>query len=235
MYKNGRKLTLSMIVKNEADRYLRRALEHHREYIDEAVIIDNGSKDHTINICKEVLAGIPTVIISNTWASFSNEFALRAHQWNETLASEPEWVLNMDADEWFEEGAAERIRHLINQDKFDTIYLRLYDMWNETHYRDDQYWRAHSVYRPFFVRASSGTQLLWKKAALHVSRFPTSIQHMTYLTDELRVCHYGWAREQDRITKYNRYLTLDPQGEYGWKEQYDSILDQNPNLVKWEE
>jgi hypothetical protein len=30
-------------------------------------------------------------------------------------------------------------------------------------------------------------------------------------------------------------LTLGPHGQYGMKGQYDSILDENPNLIKWEE
>ena len=51
----------------------------------------------------------------------------------------------------------------------------------------------------------------------------------------LRPKHYGWSREEDRINKYNRYMNLDPNGEFGSLEQYKSILDENPNLIKWEE
>jgi len=51
---DGKKLTLSMVVHNEADRYLRRALEAHRAYIDEAVIIDDGSTDESVELCREV-------------------------------------------------------------------------------------------------------------------------------------------------------------------------------------
>ncbi|WJQ81494.1 hypothetical protein [Brevibacillus brevis] len=43
------KLTLSMIVKNEGNRYLRRALEVHKDFIDAAVIIDDdGGKPLSI-------------------------------------------------------------------------------------------------------------------------------------------------------------------------------------------
>ena len=39
------KLTLSMVVKNEGDRYHKSALEAHKDFIDAAVIIDDGSID----------------------------------------------------------------------------------------------------------------------------------------------------------------------------------------------
>lgn len=45
----------------------------------------------------------------------------------------------------------------------------------------------------------------------------------------------GWSRKEDREGKYSRYKKLDPDAIYGIKAQYDSILDINPNLVKWEE
>lgn len=57
------KLTLTMVVKNEGNRYLKRVLMEHRKYIDEAVIIDDGSTDHTVSICLEALQGIPIRLI----------------------------------------------------------------------------------------------------------------------------------------------------------------------------
>lgn len=60
--KRGRpKLTLSMIVKDEADRYLREVFQEHRNYINEAAIIDDGSTDGTVQVCLNALDGIPAV------------------------------------------------------------------------------------------------------------------------------------------------------------------------------
>jgi len=47
------------------------------------------------------------------------------------------------------------------------------------------------------------------------------------------VKHFGWATEKDRAEKYKRYQRLDPDAIYGIREQYDSIMDTNPNLIKW--
>ena len=34
--------------------------------------------------------------------------------------------------------------------------------------------------------------------------------------------------------KFKRYQSLDPDAIYGIREQYDSIMDPNPTLLKWE-
>jgi len=41
--------------------------------------------------------------------------------------------------------------------------------------------------------------------------------------------------EEDRETKYKRYKRLDPNAIYGIREQYESIMDTDPKLKKWED
>ncbi len=71
-------LTLSMVVKNEENRYLKRVLEAHRDYITHAVIIDDGSTDHTAELCRSLLQGIPLHLVQNSVSHFSNEVELRS-------------------------------------------------------------------------------------------------------------------------------------------------------------
>jgi glycosyltransferase involved in cell wall biosynthesis len=66
-----------MIVKNEGKRYLDKVLNSLKGHIDEAVIIDDGSTDNTIQICKEIIKGIPLHIIQNEQSMFANEVELR--------------------------------------------------------------------------------------------------------------------------------------------------------------
>lgn len=229
------KLTLSMIVKNEGNGYLREVLSKHLPIIDAAVIIDDGSTDHTVEICEELLKGIPLTIIRNEVSKFSNEIDLRKQQWEETIKTEPNWILNLDADELFEDRFIQEINGLLLQEKYDLYSFRLYDFWNATHYREDDHWRAHSMYRPFLLRYRKDFTYTWKETVQHCGRFPENIFQLPNQISHLRVKHYGWATPEIRAEKYKRYMTLDPQGQYGVKAQYESIMDEHPNLVKWEE
>lgn len=233
--KHHRPLTLSMIVKNEADRYLKQVLNHHRQYIDQAVIIDDGSNDGTEDIIREVLRGIPLKLIKNNISQFHNEVKLRKQQWYETIKSNPGWILNLDADECFENKFSEEIDQLLSQDMVDVYGFRLYDFWDETHYREDRYWQAHAYYRPFLLRYRPEFQYKWHHTPQHCGRFPYNITELPTAHSSLRLKHYGWSRQKDRVKKYLRYLMLDPDAIYGWKEQYQSILDDSPHLIEFKE
>jgi hypothetical protein len=233
--KHGNKLTLSMIVKNEGKRYLKKVLNGLKGHIDEAVIIDDGSIDNTIQICQEILQGIPLHIIKNEQSMFANEVELRKNQWNETIKTNPDWILNIDADEMFEDSFWDNVRKLINQKDYDYYCFRLYDMWSETHYREDDYWNSHSIYRPFLLRYQPRFNYIWKETPQHCGRFPANILSLPMATSEIRLKHLGWATKEDREEKYKRYKNLDPDAIYGIREQYESIMDTDPKLKKWED
>ncbi|MEK4518949.1 glycosyltransferase [Paenibacillus sp. FSL H8-0122] len=229
------KLTLTMVVKNEGSRFLRQALQEHRKYIDEAVIIDDGSTDDTADICREVLQGIPLHLIHNQVSKFSNESELRKQQWEAVVATHPEWILNLDADEIFESKFPEGVEALLRTENCDLFCFRLYDFWDDAHYREDRYWRAHLSYRPFLVRYREDFTYLWNKLPQHCGRLPENIFELSHQLSSLRLKHLGWSDPESRHRKYLRYMQLDPDGQYGWMEQYQSILDPNPRLVSWSE
>jgi glycosyltransferase involved in cell wall biosynthesis len=230
----GNKITLSMIVKNEEGRYLKQMLNSLKGHIDEAVIIDDGSSDNTVNICREILKGIPVHIIQNENSMFASEAQLRKKQWSETIKTNPDWILNLDADEILEDGFWDHAQELINNKNYDFYSFRLYDMWDETHYREDKFWNAHIDYRPFLMRYQPEFNYIWNEIPQHCGRFPMNTFSFPKATSEYRVKHLGWATELDREDKYRRYQLLDPYAIYGVMEQYDSIMDTHPNLVKWE-
>ncbi|MGG4496468.1 glycosyltransferase [Brevibacillus reuszeri] len=230
------KITLSMVIHNEADKHLAYVLSKHREYIDEAVIIDDGSTDNSLEICHEVLKGIPLHLVKNTTSQFAhNEVDLRKQQWQETIKFEPEWIVNMDADEVFEDGFPPNARALLASEARDVCCFRLYDMWSDSHYREDPYWHAHGIYRPFILRYRPNHRYTWKEQPLHCGRFPSNIFELPSFLSYFRVKHLGWASDSIRQEKYARYKRLDPSAAYGWKEQYESILDPEPHLVAWRE
>lgn len=228
------KITLSMIVKNEANNYLKEVLSDAKNYIDAAVIIDDASTDNTPQVCQEILNDIPLKLVINKESKFSNEIILRKQQWEETIKTNPEWIVFLDADQLFESKAKDNLTELLNQNHFDVLYFRLYDFWDDKHYREDKFWNAHSIYRPFILRYIPNFNYVWRETAQHCGSFPYSITTLPGLASNLRVKHMGWAKEEDRIHKYKRYMELY-EGKYGNTEQYNAVLDENPRLIKWEE
>ncbi|AEF93769.1 glycosyl transferase family protein [Desulfotomaculum nigrificans CO-1-SRB] len=231
--RKGNKITLAMLVRNEADRYLKEVLQQARQYVDSAVILDDASEDHTVEVCERTLEGIPLNIVSNKKPCFNNEIILRKQLWQMAIDSHPDWILILDADEIFEVNAP-RILKILAQNKDIYYYsFRLYDMWSETHYREDDYWCAHKRYRPFMVRYVPGFHYLWNETPLHCGRLPVNITEFKGENHDLKIKHLGWLKPEDRLRKYYRYKELDPQCIYGIAQQYDSILDPRPNLVRW--
>lgn len=231
--RSSHKMTLSMIVKNEEGRYLKKLLESLKNSIDEAVIIDDASTDETARICRETLQGVKLHLITNKNSMFSNEWELRKLQWNETVKTNPEWIMNLDADEILEDSFWKEIDHMIETQSADAYRFPLYDMWDETHYRDDALWNAHKRPQTFLLRYSPQTAYRWNTLAQHCGRFPSYEGDETGLTTPYRIQHFGWAREADRVKKKERYERLDPGAVCGNLEQYRSILDSSPNLKEW--
>ncbi|MFP7495020.1 glycosyltransferase family 2 protein [Terribacillus saccharophilus] len=230
-------LTLSMIVKNESGRYLERSLHSSLPAVDQAVIIDDHSSDNTADICRQLCAqyDVPLKLIENPDASFSNETELRQQQWHETIATNPDWILNLDADEVLDATFLTEKDRLLNQAGHDLYSFRLYDFWDEAHYREDPHWQAHLFYRPFLLRYQPAFPYEWLNTPVHCGRFPENIFQLPNSISSICIKHFGWARQADRIRKYERYQKQDPQALYGQKEQYESILDHNPNLIRWTE
>ncbi|MFS0722834.1 glycosyltransferase family 2 protein [Paenibacillus sp. 1P07SE] len=228
-------ITLSMVLRNEEHRYLEDVLQAHRSFIDQAVIIDDGSSDRTVEICIRALSGIPVRIVHNPVSRFDNEILLRKQQWEETVKASPEWILNLDGDELLEARFAGAAASLTSRTETDVYCFRLYDFWNATHYREDEYWQAHRTYRPFLLRYRPDFDYRWRETPQHCGRFPNNVLELPHELSEYRIKHYGWADPKERIRKLERYRQLDPQARYGWLEQYESILDPHPYLVAWEE
>jgi glycosyltransferase involved in cell wall biosynthesis len=231
----GPKLRLSMIVKNEEKRYLKKMLESTKKYITDVVIIDDASTDSTVSLCEEILHDIPHVIIQNKESKFHNEWELRKQQWDESIKGNPDWILFLDADEIFEDSFAEGVKELIDDGTCMLYSFRLYDFWDEKNYRDDPLWNAHNTYRPFLLKYIRDFPYEFKETNQHCGRLPSNAYSLPNKLSKYRVKHYGWAKEEDRLEKYNRYLSLDPDGIYGSLAQYRSINDQNPNLTEWKE
>ncbi|MCL1894593.1 MAG: glycosyltransferase [Holophagaceae bacterium] len=103
------KLSLAMIVKNEADN-LEKCLQSVMGLVDEMVVVDTGSFDDTINIAKKCGARVEEFVWTDSFAEARN-VSLRY--------CTGDWILILDADELIDHAEHHLIRQAIeNQDAY---------------------------------------------------------------------------------------------------------------------
>lgn len=230
------KLTLMMLVKNEADRYLRQMLESASEYVDEIVILDDNSTDDTYDICKSY----PKVVCIERVQGVdfaTNESAPRRRLFDMTCETNPDWIISLDADEIMEDRFKREIRQLLDKPgKFHWFGIVFHHFWHSlTHYRADKLWKPCAGPRIFkFV---PGYDYNWKQSRLHCGSLPNNIfGNFHGVNTDYRVKHLGYADSPERTRqKYNWYIERDPNSEMCPRSHYDSMLDPDPVLEEWVE
>lgn len=133
-------VTLAMIVRNEEAK-LRRCLGSVKDYVDEIAIVDTGSTDDTVAIAESLGAKLKQI-------EWPNAFHIARNASLDLV--ETEWVLWLDADEWFDQPFAAAIREAIQSEKAFAYFLTRYD----AHHNDTsvgnlqlRLWRHHPTLR----------------------------------------------------------------------------------------
>ncbi|MFC9710890.1 glycosyltransferase [Paenibacillus sp. NPDC056933] len=231
----GNKLTAMLQVRNERGRYLEEVLDDLSDFVDEIVIVDDASTDGTPDICRAYPKVVRLEVLEKPL--FAEEWRLRNALWQAAVGTDPDWLLSVDADELYSTEAKNAIRALINQEHSDWIAFRFYDMWGgRTHYREDNLWGLHRRHTASLVRYMPGYPYFYPQQNHHVPRLPLPCTVLPGISTELKVQHLGWAGSlEDRVRKYLRYKRIDPHGEWGSLEHYESILDPEPRLIPWKE
>jgi glycosyltransferase involved in cell wall biosynthesis len=222
----------AMLVKNESGRWLEKVLEQMKSICDTIVVLDDMSTDNTPEICKAYGAD---VFYSDRSYWGTDELRQRKFLWELVTheAKDGDWIFILDADETIPlmQFVPQILKTIKNQ--CDGLAFRLYDMWNETHYRDDEWWIGHYGCWPMIVQYHKNKEYIWNNTPLHCGRFPKNAIEWTAQC-EIAIQHWGWSRPEDRQKKYERYMKADPEGKWGFMGQYQSILDPNPNLRRFD-
>lgn len=140
MYKPG--VTLSMIVRNDADR-LRRCLESSRDVSNRIVIVDTGSTDGSQLVAKDFKADLIEIEWPDAFDEARNVGFARV---------KTDWTLWLDSDEWFPDGEAEKLRNELKGSDFFGAALTRHDL-NDSGVDDGtsidlmRIWRTHPKMR----------------------------------------------------------------------------------------
>ncbi len=183
---SGPRLSLCMIVRNEAD-CLRNCLESVAGVIDELIIVDTGSTDATLSIAREFAAKITTY-------PWSGDFAA-ARNCGLELAS-GDWIFYLDADETLQAGDGPRLRQLLADTAAEGYFLlELNHLSAET----DRDHAPHLALRLFRNRPEYRFS-----GRIHESLDPkiASLRQQHFLMAlDVRIHHYGYLQNHPKLSQ----------------------------------
>lgn len=193
MSQNRKSLSLAMIVKDE-ENCIKRCLDSVINLVDEIVIVDTGSTDNTIEICRSYNAQVFPYLWNNNFAEARNFGLDKVTR---------DWVLWLDADE---EVAQENRNQLNNQalfDDYDALSVPLINFFGEKVNYDE----VVQIAQPRFFRNYMGF------------RFENKIHEWLNLSSayeqnrvgflDLKIYHYGYMNSQvENKRKFSRNVGL---------------------------
>lgn len=178
-----------LIVKNEAA-FVRQCLES-LSWVDEIIILDSGSTDNTIDICRE----FTDQVFSTDWPGFGP-------QKNRALEkARYEWVFSIDADEWVTPELQAEILQVISQPNMQSDAFSIP--------RRNQYlgqWLYHG---------DAGRDRVTRLFRREKAKFSNLIVHEAIEVDRNKIgqlknylCHNSYRSVEEVLERMNRYSTL---------------------------
>lgn len=229
------KLVCGMIVKNELGRYLPECIGHLLEFCDQIVVMDDGSTDRTGEWLDDNAHGWDRIRVHHVDPEdgffAGHEGRKRQQLLIHTLNTQPDWVLNIDADEFVTDG--KYVRDYIEQDPQARPVgtLDMEEVWkadkNWLQIRMDGGWRPHPVPCLWSSKLSGmrGRALRIADKALACGREPESVRRYfgRARPTGASILHFGWANEAGRRPRYERYVEADG-GRFHRNAHLESIM-----------
>jgi len=213
-------LTVASIVKNEAGRFLPKALKAWCSFADRVVVIDDGSTDGTPDLLES--AGVEWKRAElGLWG---NETAARTALWDFACPGS-EWVVVLDADMV---PARDPKPHLAG----GVGAFRLYDMWGGDVYRDDAWWTAHHRTQLWAARVDGRTTWSWDGSrGIHADRMPSDVLECGDVCEVAApLLHYAYSTPALRAAKFEQYGRVWDQLEPAEQFHARTILHPHPIL-----
>lgn len=218
---------IALLQARNEQRFLPGWLENVAPVVDGIVALDDGSQDATA----ELLQAHPKTLelirnpAGQAWNERANQITLikagRRHQ--------ADWFLCIDADERLEERFSSDIAQILvdaERRGIEAFTFRFRELWNDRyHYRQDGIWGKKARYRLF---RNDPRHSKFDPRPLHRFWIPLEIvmrQATVGATLPHNIYHLRMVRPEDRLARYRRYTTLDPESRLQ-PEGYDYLVDE---------
>lgn len=232
-----------MVVKNELDRYLVPCIEHAQTFLDEIFVYDDRSSDETAEVAIDL--GCRVVRRPDSRPSFINhEGKFRYSAWRafEQIMKPQlgDWIFSFDADEFMVNDGQVPISKTLQvavaraeKEGSIGIVLPFPEIFKiedgEFYYRTDGQWGNIRGPRLFKYDLNA----TWSDKSMGCGSEPTYVLKGKKTTRNygLSVLHLGYAKDEDKQSKYDRYSSL---GEHGHNNSHIESILKTPSLEKWE-
>lgn len=175
----------AFIVCHNEERQIRRCLESIK-WCDEIIIVDSGSSDRTIEICREYTDRI----FQRDWPGYVEQKRFALNQCH------CEWILNIDADEVVSPPLADEIKEIVRAGtELNGFYL------SRVVYHLGRWWRKGGWYPEYRLRFCRRSQTTWGGLDPHEKAVVAG--RTGRLKGEL--LHYTYRDLADQISRLNRY------------------------------
>jgi len=135
-------------------------------------------------------------------------------------------VLLLDADELIV--SPEASHDMMRLKAGHRLPFRFYEMWSSSQYRVDGLWAPYVA--EIAIPYRDGAR--FNDRALACGRQPTYVSDVPRFGNQVgEILHYGYARPEDRVAKYERYMRLDG-GRFHNADHLKSII-LPPSLKPW--
>lgn len=227
-----------LVTKDEVRRYLSSHLLWHSWLYDGIAVYDDQSEDETAEVARTFGAQVqvrPDAVPSFT--EHEGQFRGAAWSWFEESLQplDGDWVIALDADEFLVSTEGDPMLSIFRAimyaeyNGFNCISLPIPEVFavidNVPQIRTDGFWK--NLTGPRLFRYSQGG--FYADKAMACGSAPTYLGDPSPVNRGTTILHYGYARDEDRRLKFERYSSLrhnhNPQHIY-------SIL-QHPTLEPW--
>lgn len=204
-------ISVVLVNLNEAGK-LERCFKSLKGFVDETVVLDLGSRDRSIAVCKEFGAKV-----------FEHPFVSFVEKVRNFAVSKAggDWILVLDPDEMIGEKLKDRLKQIIDEDKFTAVNIPRKNIFFGK-------WIAHTNWWPDkHVRFFKKGVISWNDEIHEYPKVSGKILNLE-AKEDLAIVHLGYESISEFIDRQNRYSTIKA------KNLYDSGSRFSWALFLWE-